>query len=124
MHPPMFRQINAAFRVRGKPVLFCWGDTIYNPAGITIHPSIRAHEAVHVQQQAGIDPELWWKRYIDDKGFRLDQEIPAHRAEYQWWVNCSDEWDLSALDRVAARLCSPLYGSLIGHEEARRLLIA
>lgn len=27
----MFAEIDAAFNVAGKPVLFCWGDTVYNP---------------------------------------------------------------------------------------------
>jgi hypothetical protein len=121
MHPPMFRQINQAFNVRGKPVIFCFGDTIYNPTGMTISPALRVHEGVHSQQQDK-DPFAWWNYYIDDPTFRLDQELPAHRAEWQFLRDSGSSE--TALVGVATRLSSPLYGSLIDYEEARRLIAA
>jgi hypothetical protein len=128
INPPMFRQINQKFDVRGKPVLFCFGDTIYNPKGIKIPPQLMVHEGVHSGQQ-GNDPFEWWKRYIADATFRLDQELPAHRAEWQF---LRDGWRSSipvveandTLHLIAWRLSSPLYGSMIGYEEARRLIAA
>ena len=125
MHPPMFRKINQSFDVRGKPVIFCWGDTIYNPTGMKIAPQLRVHEAVHSTQQ-GNDPETWWNHYIADPAFRLEQEIPAHRAEYRCVLGSglNDGPVLEMLDRIAERLSSPLYGSLIDYEEARRLIAA
>lgn len=123
MHPPMFRQINQAFNVRGKPVLYCFGGTIYNPTGMTIPPQLRVHEAVHSEQQ-GDEPFGWWRRYIADKTFRLDQELPAHRAEWRWLDSDDSTFSQDALDGIAARLSSKLYGSLIDYEEARRLIAA
>ena len=29
--PPLFDEIDAAFNVRGRPVIFAWGDKIYAP---------------------------------------------------------------------------------------------
>ena len=123
MHPPMFRQINQAFNVRGKPVVFCFGDTIYNPQGILIPPAMALHEAVHSEQQ-GKDPGQWWTRYIADRTFRLDQELPAHRAEWRFYEGLSSTVTDGFLDLIAERLSSPLYGSLIGYYEARRLIAA
>lgn len=123
--PPMFDVIDAAFRVKGKPVLFAFGANIYNPLNVTISPALFAHEAIHCAQQGG-SPENWWSRYISDAPFRLMQEIEAHRAEFahvcasgavrhdrrRYLVGC------------AARLASPLYGALISKEHAKALISA
>jgi hypothetical protein len=31
LFPPNYAAINRAFKVRGKPIIFCYGSTIYNP---------------------------------------------------------------------------------------------
>lgn len=123
MLPPNFRAINDAFNVRGKAVFYAYGGVIYNPSRTTIPPAIMAHEAVHLDQQAALHggPAEWWDRYIDEPAFRLAQEIPAHRVEYQFLCANGGHAD-TALLRIAERLASPLYGSLIGIDEAKRLI--
>lgn len=108
MFPPNYWQINAAFNVRGRPVIFCYGDTIYNPKRIKVGPDLIAHESVHSVQQDR-DPAAWWQRYIDDPRFRLHEEIAAHRAEYR----VSGE-----RHEIARRLSSGLYGNLISFDQA------
>jgi hypothetical protein len=108
LFPPNYAAINRTFRCRGKRVIFCYGDTIYNPSRVVVGPELIAHERVHSGQQNG-KPSEWWQRYIDDPAFRLSQEIPAHAAEYR--VS-------GRLEDVARRLCSPLYGNLISFERA------
>lgn len=109
--PPNFAAINAAFNVRGKRVLFAYGDRIYNPARFQVPPHLIVHEGVHGRRQ-GDDPDGWWRRYIAERAFRLAEEIPAHAAEYR------SIGTPEALDRVAKRLSSPLYGSLISYDYA------
>lgn len=123
MLPPNFAAINKAFGVRGKPVIYAYGDTIYNPGRILVPPSLVAHELVHCQRQ-GSDPAGWWDQYIADKAFRLTEEIPAHQAEYASICRCraSDAGRAADLTRIAERLASPLYGSLIGLHDAKRLI--
>ncbi len=123
MLPPNFKAINDAFNVRGKPIFFSYGDAIYNPSRSTIPDAILAHEAVHLDQQAKIEggPAVWWHRYITEPAFRLAQEIPAHRVEYQYLCAHGGHAE-TALHRIAARLASPLYGGLIGLDEAKRLI--
>lgn len=133
--PPNYRMINDAFAVRGKPVIFCWGDTIFNPAGVAVGPALLAHESVHsVRQKA--DPcgvSGWWARYVADPAFRLAEEIPAHRAEFRYWrgqatADRQVKGFRSAADfhllQIAQRLASPLYGSLISLAEAKVLIAA
>lgn len=113
--PPNYRRINAAFNVRGRGVIFCYGDVIYNPGRINVTPALLAHEAVHSGQQ-GADPATWWDRYIADPQFRLAQEIPAHAAEYRVAPHL--------LQEIAGRLSSRLYGGLIARDAAEHLLVS
>jgi hypothetical protein len=120
--PPMYAEINKKFNVRGKPVIFTWSDRIFNPSNVPIGPELMAHETVHSGQQ-GTEPEVWWSRYLIDVEFRLDQELPAHRAEFE---ACRSFYDGRALERmlhrIADRISSPLYGSMIAYDEARRAI--
>lgn len=120
LFPPNYQQIVKAFpHVRHKPVLFAYGDTIYNPMRTKIPPTLIAHEAVHAGQQRmdWQDPTQWWDRYIADKEFRLRQEIPAHIAEYKAQAT------LRQLTAIAKRLASSLYGDLIDYEHAYALIL-
>jgi hypothetical protein len=139
--PPNIDQVDAAFGVRKildrHPVYFSWGDKVFSPKGGTIPPPIMAHEAVHGARQARLDQDLdkavrrWWDAYIADPAFRLDEEIPAHAAEYEWWRARAHtlrrikgwrspmDWHLQ---QIAARLSGPLYGRMISLSEAKRAI--
>ena len=125
-YPPLFDEIDAKFRVRGKRgVIFSWGDRIYNPHGVDIPPALMVHEQVHGARQLG-DVEGWWRRYIDDVVFRFNEELLAHQAEYDAMCEAARDrrerrW---ALKVVANRLAGGLYGSMITKDVARQLLRA
>lgn len=114
-YPPNYAEIKAAFNPP-IDVLFCYGSTIFNPAGERIAPELIIHEGVHSRRQGG-DPAGWWKRYIENQKFRLDEEVVAHQAEYRVLRIRNQN-----TDHVIKRLCSPLYGSMINLEEAARLI--
>lgn len=125
--PPLFDEIDAAFNVRGKPILFSWGDVIYRPQGTAapVHPSLVAHEQAHgARQGTGAEVERWWRRYIADPEFRLAEEIIGHRAEFEHLCRGA----AGRLDRrrylaiVAAKLAAPLYGRLITTDAAKRAI--
>jgi hypothetical protein len=124
--PPMFDEINDRFNVAGKSVLFAWGDAIYNPMGVIIPPCLMDHEAVHGQRQIEMGVENWWRSYISSRAFRLEEEIPAHQAEYQSLLkeNSNRNARRGALKQVAKRLSAPLYGRLISSASARKVLAA
>lgn len=122
--PPMMGLIEAKFHVRGQPVLFSWGSRIYNPQGVAITPELFVHEGTH-QTQQGREIEAWWLRYIADGGFRLAQELPAHRNEMAAFANFHRDRNerFRRLDLIARRLSGPLYGGLIPYLEVRKVLI-
>lgn len=123
----MWDEIAAVFHLKpGRGIIFSWGaDRIYNPDGVVVGPDLLAHEAVHGERQ-GTNPasiRQWWVRYLDDPQFRLQEELPAHVCEYQWWLqNGTRPERRRALKEIAYRLSSPLYGRLIGKSMARDLL--
>ena len=122
-HPPNFDEILSAFPgAGGESVMFCWGNTIYAPGRTSVADHFHAHEAVHSIQQ-GNDPAGWWKSYIASAIFRLDQEIPAHRAEFEFRCNGMGRRQRRILLReTAKKLTSPLYGSLISLGKAKAAL--
>lgn len=125
--PPLFDEIDARFNVRGKPILFAWGDRLYIPSGsLDVAPHLMAHEEVHGARQGTAEPGiiLWWKSYLNDREFRLDEEILAHRAEYQSLISHSGgrQQRRRHLAITAARLAAPLYGRMISVSEAKKVI--
>lgn len=121
--PPNYTEIAKVFPVAGKPgILYAWGDKLYNPSGVQVSPWLMAHEETHGRQQQAVDIPLWWRRYIDDPWFRLDQEIEAHRKEWQEYLDlmqgANPKHVNQYLDLIASRLSSPLYGNLITFDRA------
>lgn len=121
-YPPNYDAIKAAFNPP-KGTIFCFAPNIYNPDDIRIPQSLIAHEAVHIVQQRG-NPATWWKAYIESAQFRLDQEIPAHIAEYISvcrTVNSRRERRLH-MREIAKRLSGPLYGRMMPFDKARGII--
>lgn len=133
--PPMFDEIDAAFGIRGKGVIFAWGHSIFNPDGVDIPDYLIEHERVHGARQLAMANEnwgdarfenairLWWSMYIIDPKFRLDEEIHAHRAEYEARIRFQNRRGRrQALKAVSQRLASPLYGRLVTPAAASKLI--
>lgn len=127
--PPMFDEIDAAFNIRNTKAIFAWGDKIFAPALQGELPKqLIAHESVHGERQkiypGGV--EAWWRRYIDEPQFRLDEEIPAHRAELAHLLTKAKGPSMRAhvLSVTARRLAAPLYGNLITIADAKKALVA
>lgn len=119
--PPNYLELREHFPIAGKQgILYSWGDRLYNPSGIKVEPWLLAHEEVHGNRQ-GFDVEEWWHKYIQDRHFRLDEELRAHAVEYYTfkahWPKKPQQQQY--LDRLATRISGPLYGNLISFAEAR-----
>lgn len=118
-YPPMYAEIAAAFDLSGRKPIFSWGDKIYNPHRVVLDRALQVHESVHGERQ-GNSPEAWWRRYMDDPGFRLTEELLAHHAE--WKVRCAGltpNQSYAVLRVMAHRMSSKMYGSLISLHDAK-----
>lgn len=131
--PPLWDEINAAFNVEGKDILFAFGQCVFSPRSDgNISQAKYEHEKVHCIRQMTIalpgaeapDPIEWWRRYIADPQFRLTEEIVAHYAEYQYLAaSAANRVERRrALSIVAGNLASPLYGGLISVDLAKKVL--
>ena len=129
--PPNYEVIVAVFPGAALPgVIFAYGDRIYAPGAggrlrpFMLPPELHAHEAVHIERQAG-RPEPWWEKYLADPRFRLEEELLAHRAEY--WAYCARHPNRAkqaqALEGIARKLAAPLYGALVSVEDARKAVL-
>lgn len=123
--PPNAEEIWARFNPpRGTVVAY--GDTIYAPhLQGSLPPHLIVHEETHfAQQRAAGGPEAWWRRYIDDPQFRLEQELEAYRAQ---WVAISvlpRAKRRELLAHICKSLASRMYGGLVTKDQARALVTA
>jgi len=122
-YPPNYQEIVDTFGVPPTHVIYCYGDTIYNPSGKEITPDLEIHEDTHRKQQ-GTAPDLWWNKYLADPQFRLDQEIEAYGEQYIFACKLIDEihggakmkkW---ALESMTTALSGSIYGGIIDYSKA------
>lgn len=122
--PPNFEKVAAVFPLAHKDtVIFAYGDTIYNPSGQELLPSLMAHELVHCNRQIAMGVEKWWDKYLIDGDFRYQEELLAHIAEYK---NVSNDIQInrnqrrSMLKQIVKRLSGPLYGRAVSTSQAKK----
>lgn len=87
-NPPNLEKIKEILEIRDAKMIFCWGDVIYNPHKLSIADHLIIHEQKHSDQQ-GNNPQEWWNKYLEDKDFRLSQELEAYREQYKFakkWI--------------------------------------
>ena len=104
-------------------VIFSYGDTIYNPGRRDIPDELIEHESTHMRQQ-GNNPDAWWDRYIKEPYFRLNQEIEAYTAQYDFI--CQKVKDRNQRLRILLQLVNvvagPTYGNMISCLDAHNLI--
>lgn len=119
--PPNYEQIRKVFPLSaGEGTIFAYGDTIYFPAGGELPPELLAHEEAHGVRQREIGVEEWWKRYLEDDGFRYEEELIAHKAELAELCRLfpTRQQRRYFLRHVAKRLTAALYAYNITMDQA------
>jgi hypothetical protein len=125
--PPewIWNACNEKFNI-SKGTVWTVGDTLFNPDNSVIPDHLLAHEEVHSKQQSCMGVDEWWREYLDNAKFRLEQEVWAYKAQYKFICNTMKDknYRFKNLHILATHLSSPLYGSLVSPEVARRLIMA
>jgi hypothetical protein len=123
--PPNYSEILGVFpHIADQAILFAYGDIIYNPKGVFVPEELVAHEAVHGARQ-GTEVTAWWDSYLESPEFRLLEEIPAHRAEYNAFCKAVKDRNKRAryAHAVASRLSGKLYSLDIKYKDALKCLL-
>lgn len=125
-YPPNIEAIRDTFGADNlKHAVYTYGNTMHVPNKHTnIEAHLIEHEEMHVTQQ-GEDPAAWWDRYLADPEFRLQQELEAYRAQYQFIAEHHDRKTRRyALRHIAKDLASSMYGNVVTAAEAEALITA
>lgn len=128
-YPPNIDEIRKHFSINPS-VIFTYGDTIYSPNGRKLSVDLISHEEVHEKQQ-GDDPAGWWRKYIDDVDFRIQQEAEAYGMQLRVYteLNCikgsrfREARFFRFLNQLSINLSSPIYGNILSKEEAKQLIL-
>lgn len=117
--PPNIKEIQEVFGETPKEVVFTYGSKVYIQDMETIPDHIKIHETVHIKQQNN-DPEGWWKKYLSDQVFRLQEEIEAYGTQFAWVKKNTrgDKFHKDVLYILARDLSSSMYGNLLSIGEA------
>jgi hypothetical protein len=121
--PPIISRILEVFPTASQPgVVFAWGDTIYNPCGVSLPRAIVAHEEVHGERQMNLVRDIpppdaareWWEQYLKDQDFRYREEVHAHAAEFtsqtkRSLIHGDRNYRAQLLQSTAQRLIAELY---------------
>ena len=124
--PPkwVWDECRKSFKIDEENIVFSFGNIIYNPRCIDIPDHLMVHEEVHGVQQNHNDADaaVWWKRYLEDPKFRIEQEVEAYAAQYRFI--CEKVKDKNAryrnLHMLAQDLSGPIYGEAIAYTDAMR----
>lgn len=121
--PFIFNILTQTFGVKWEAgVAIAYGDTIHCFNGIG--PDVVAHESVHLRRQKELGPEEWWIRYIEDKHFRMIEEIEAYRVQIRWLKDNVKEKPLlmKCIKKIQEDFGSPMYGFKLDPITIRRML--
>ena len=105
--------------------VFTYGEALFNPGKADIPTHLMKHEETHTRQQLAMGADDWWKKYLADPEFRLDQEAEAYGNQYKYiYGNKKNGWARAEwLTKLAHDLSSELYGRMISMEEAEKLIL-
>lgn len=121
--PACWDRLEKRFNLKWESgIIITYDGKIYHHAGV-IEPDYLAHELVHVKQQEGKDPEEFLERFITDKNFRLEMELPAFRVQIAFLrATIQDPKELSAKIRKLAEKMVNNYDGMVSKEQAATLL--
>jgi len=121
--PPNYEEIKKHFDIENENVVFTYGNAIYNPKDLKLPNDLIVHEEVHIRQQ-GNKPTEWWMKYLNDKDFRLSQEVEAYIEQYKYVksLNIPTKIKEHFLEEISQILSSKIYGNIINYHQAHAII--
>ncbi len=120
--PPNWDELVKRYSVEWGPTVVTYGDTVY--CGYKLSDDVVVHESVHIEQQATIGVETWWRRYYDDPQFRYEQELEAYRAQYKFIKRTIKDRNKmnQRLLLLASYLSGDMYENIVTKAEAMKAI--
>jgi hypothetical protein len=143
--PPIYRQITDRWPINPDRTVFTYNHLLYDPGKNEIPDHLMVHEEHHAKQQDALAPihtascfctkdllepcscgalqmgsDAWWKRFLEDPLFRIDQEAEAYAVQYNFYCRYKKDRNDQArfISQIAGILSSGTYGNVIGHSDA------
>lgn len=115
------------FRVNVERTFWTYGYEIYNPGNIQIPDHIQAHEERHMVQQAEYEggKDAWWREYLSNPRFRMEQEAEAYGAQYKYFckrMQSDRNQQARFLHTLAGQFSGPLYQLALTHTQATEMI--
>ena len=116
------------FRVNVEHTVWTYGDTIFAPGDDRTLPDyILAHESQHEAQQVAYEggKDAWWREFLANPRFRLEQEAEAYGAQYRFYCERVKDRNRRALFlmQIAGQLSGPLYQIAVTPPQARGMIL-
>ena len=112
---PNLDLLKTTFNVDSKNVIIAYGDTIYCPKE-GMSKDLLEHELTHCERQNfnKQSAERWWQKYMEDKDFRLQEELIAYVNQYKFCEKVYKDRNARAriLHFLSKELASERYGNL------------
>lgn len=80
--PPIYYKLQDKFGVKWNDIIIAYAPDIYAPKSFPKQKEV--HEAIHIMRQQEIGVDIWWGMYLENKDFRLAEELIAYKAEIEW----------------------------------------
>ena len=116
---PLIDKIKKIFPIKFNTI-FAYDDTIYTNNDLDY--SLIRHEITHILQQEKLGKDEWWNKYLNNKYFRLKQELEAYGNQYKCYKEVGLKKAEVMLDFIAKDLSSELYGNIISYQEVINLI--
>jgi hypothetical protein len=123
--PPNWSRLTKEFGVHwDSGVIVTYGDTAHTKRVAVMTPDLIAHELVHVIQQKELGPIKWWEKYINDRDFRLSQELEAYTRQAKWIKNTASMPESEKRMRVEHiwKSMATMYKDMVTYKEAKALI--
>ncbi len=123
--PPIYDRLVDVFGIDWNDgIVITYGDTLHTRGGNNIPQDLVVHEKTHTRQQAAIGIEEWWNNYVANRDFRLEQEAEAYRNQWQFIKHNvkNREEAFRKKMRIARDFSSPIYGNIVTHNEALKII--
>lgn len=121
--PPNWNKLVKAFGVEWGTICVAYDKDIYAGDKANLSPDVITHESVHLARQEE-DPVGWWESYMKSKEFRFKEEVLAYRAQFSYLRDTIKDRNVLAryLWRLAEGLSGEMYGNIVSHREAMKLI--